>query len=381
MSGAEVRIEGVSKSLGGVTIFRDLTFTMPPGEISVLLGPSGTGKTVFLRCLMGLLKPDEGAIYVGDTNIVELDEEEMNEVRKQFGVVFQDGALFGSMDIFDNVAFPLREHTSTPEDEIDDIVKEKLNMVGLAEAVDKLPGEISGGMKKRAGLARGLVLEPGVMLFDEPDSGLDPVRVAYLNQLIVDLNAKTDSTFLIISHDIRTAQTLPDNIGIMYNEKLAMFGTREEVLTSKEPVVAQFLHGRRHGPIAMDESTDESEQSEEERSTDADLPPLQPQIQPSDGQERKAVARRWERVRKILDDLPEEAQQQIRETDPERDGAGSGDDGGDQARRGEGEHDDAEHGDAEHDDAEHADAEHDDAEHANAEHDDAEHADAGAGSR
>jgi phospholipid/cholesterol/gamma-HCH transport system ATP-binding protein len=137
----------------------------------------------------------------------------------------------------------------------------------------------------------------------------------------------------------------------MYNERLAMFGTREEVLTSKEPVVAQFLHGRRHGPIAMDESTDESEQSEEERSTDADLPPLQPQIQPSDGQERKAVARRWERVRKILDDLPEEAQRQIRETDPEGDGAGAGDDGGDQERRGEGEHEDAEHDDAEHADA------------------------------
>src|SRR5882757_2139608 len=144
----------------------------------------------------------------------------------------------------------------------------------------KLPGEISGGMRKRAGLARGLVLDPEIMLFDEPDSGLDPVRTAYLNQLIVDLNQRTDSTFLIVTHDINTAQSLPDNIGIMYHKHLAMFGPREQLLTSEDPVVAQFLNGRREGPIGMSEEKDADEQAAEGSRDKAAfaLPPMKPQI-------------------------------------------------------------------------------------------------------
>jgi phospholipid/cholesterol/gamma-HCH transport system ATP-binding protein len=168
-------------------------------------------------------------------------------------------------------------------------------------------------MRKRAGLARGLVLEPEVMLFDEPDSGLDPVRTAYLNQLIVDLNQKTDSTFLIVTHDINTAQTLPDNIGIMYHKHLAMFGPREVLLTSEDPVVAQFLNGRREGPIGMSEEKDADEQAAESKGGKPlfELPPMKPQLTPTDGGERVSEQRRRDRVMQQLHTLPQKAQDAI----------------------------------------------------------------------
>ncbi|MBF6189535.1 ABC transporter ATP-binding protein, partial [Nocardia farcinica] len=172
------------------------------GEVSALLGPSGTGKSVFLKSLIGLLRPERGSIYIGDTDITTCSNKELYEIRKLFGVLFQDGALFGSMNLFDNVAFPLREHTKKSESEIRKIVMEKLELTGLLGAEGKLPGEISGGMRKRAGLARALVLDPQIILVDEPDSGLDPVRTSYLSQLLIDINAQIDATILIVTHNI-----------------------------------------------------------------------------------------------------------------------------------------------------------------------------------
>ena len=235
----------------------------------MLLGPSGTGKSVFLKSLIGLLKPDKGSIIIRDVDIARCSEAKLYETRKLFGVLFQDGALFGSMNLFDNIAFPLREHTKKSEREIKDIVIEKMDMVGLAGTEAKLPGEISGGMRKRAGLARALVLNPEIVLFDEPDSGLDPVRVAYLNQLIIDLNAQTDATFLIVTHDIGTARTVPDNLGMLFRRELVMFGPREVLLTSEEPVVKQFLNGRREGPIGMSEEKDAAQVAAELASVEA----------------------------------------------------------------------------------------------------------------
>jgi phospholipid/cholesterol/gamma-HCH transport system ATP-binding protein len=284
--GVEIRVEGLSKSFGRQLIWGDVTLTVPAGEICVMLGPSGTGKSVFLKTLIGLLKPDQGHVHIEGVDIATCSERDLYRIRKLFGVLFQDGAMFGSMDLYDNVAFPLREHTRKTEGEIRSIVMAKMELVGLVGAERKLPGEISGGMRKRAGLARALVLDPEIVLFDEPDSGLDPVRTAFLNQLIVDLNAQTEATFLIVTHDINTARRVPDNIGLLYHRHLAMFGPREMLLSSEEPVVRQFLNAQRVGPIGMSEEKDADELAAEAGQELPPLPPIPLQLEPSDGQRR-----------------------------------------------------------------------------------------------
>jgi len=305
--GIEVTVEGLTKSFGRQTVWQDVTLTLPPGEVSVMLGPSGTGKTVFLKSLIGLLKPERGHVLVNGVDMVRSPESKLHEIRKMFGIMFQDGALFGSLSLYENVAFPLREHTKKKENEIREIVLEKMEMVGLAGAEGKLPGEISGGMRKRAGLARALVLDPEIILCDEPDSGLDPVRTAYISQLLIDLNAQLDATILIVTHNIQVASTVPDNIGMLFLRNLVMFGPREVLLTSEEPAVAQFLRGRRHGPIGMSEEKDQATMAAERAlgdgdDDDDDLFGIMPQLQPSPGlPERRAVLRRQQRV---LDMLP-----------------------------------------------------------------------------
>ncbi|GAA5122161.1 ABC transporter ATP-binding protein [Haloechinothrix salitolerans] len=321
--GAEVIVEGLTKSFGSQSIWRDVTLSLPPGEVSAMLGPSGTGKSVFLKSMIGLLKPDSGKCVINGTDIVQCSEREMYEVRKLFGVLFQDGALFGSMNLYDNVAFPLREHTKKSESEIKRIVLEKLEMTGLKGAEDKLPGEISGGMRKRAGLARALVLDPEIILCDEPDSGLDPVRTAYLSQLLIDLNAQIDATILVVTHNINLARTLPDNLGMLFRKELVMFGPREVLLTSEEPVVEQFLNGKRLGPIGMSEEKDTAQMAAEQAMAEAghhhggteDVRGVVPQIKPTPGlPERQGERRRKDRVMKILHTLPPAAQEGIIES-------------------------------------------------------------------
>ncbi|HEX9518298.1 MAG TPA: ABC transporter ATP-binding protein [Streptosporangiaceae bacterium] len=325
--GIEVVVEGLTKSFGSHVVWQDVSLSLPAGEVSVMLGPSGTGKTVFLKALVGLVRPDRGSVVVDGIDTASCPERELYQARKLFGVMFQDGALFGSLNLYDNIAFPLREHTKLTEADIRRVVGEKMDMVGLAGEDHKFPGEISGGMRKRAGLARALVLDPQIILCDEPDSGLDPVRTAYLSQLLIDLNAEIDATILIVTHDIQIARTVPDNIGMLFRGNLVMFGPREVLLTSEDPVITQFVNGRKVGPIGMSEEKDEAtmamERADQARGggqADNGLTALVPQLVPSPGvPERMAVQRRTARVLSLLHTLPARAQQAIMASLPPED--------------------------------------------------------------
>jgi phospholipid/cholesterol/gamma-HCH transport system ATP-binding protein len=250
--GVEIAVTGLTKRFGSQTIWQDVTLTLPAGEISVLLGPSGTGKSVFLKTLVGLLKPESGSIVINGQDLTRLRERDLYEIRKLFGVLFQDGALFGSMTLYDNIAFPLREHTKKSERAIRDIVTEKVELVGLQGAEGKLPGEISGGMRKRAGLARALVLDPEIILFDEPDSGLDPVRTALLCELIQEVHAENGGCYVVITHDIMSARRVADYIAVLWKGRIVESGPASELFNSDNQFVRQFLSGEARGPLGME---------------------------------------------------------------------------------------------------------------------------------
>jgi phospholipid/cholesterol/gamma-HCH transport system ATP-binding protein len=251
------------KAFGRARILRGLNMGLPEGMVSMILGPSGTGKSVCIKHMVGLLYPDRGDILVHGESVPNMPDEQLFEMRKKFGLLFQDGALFGSMNLFDNVAFPLRQHTEKSEEEIGEIVNRRLEEVGLAEARDKAPNELSGGMRKRAGFARALVLEPDIVLFDEPDSGLDPVRTALLGELILEIHrdmmddAKEKEkehlpTFAVITHDIMSARRVADYINVLWRGRIVEAGPAEDMLNSENPFIRQFLAGESQGPLAMD---------------------------------------------------------------------------------------------------------------------------------
>jgi phospholipid/cholesterol/gamma-HCH transport system ATP-binding protein len=251
------------KSFGRNHILRGLNMSLPEGMVSMILGPSGTGKSVCINHMVGLLYPDEGDVTVHGESVPNMPDDDLFEMRKKFGLLFQDGALFGSMNIFDNVAFPLRQHTEKGEDEISDIVSRRLNEVGLGAHGDKMPNELSGGMRKRAGFARALVLEPDIVLFDEPDSGLDPVRTALLGELILEIHrdmmdeAKERQkehlpTFSVVTHDIMSARRVADYINVLWKGRIVEAGPAEDMLNSDNPFIRQFLAGESQGPLTMD---------------------------------------------------------------------------------------------------------------------------------
>ena len=252
MGSAAIEVDDVYKAFNGFKVLIGLTVDFVEGAITTVLGPSGTGKSVLLKHIIALLYPDAGEIRVFGQSVTKMNDDELFAMREGFGVLFQDGALFGSMNIYDNVAFPLRKHTKLPEDKIRPIVMDRLKDVGLDGATRKMPNEISGGMRKRAGFARALVLNPKIVLFDEPDSGLDPVRTSLLCDLILDVHKEHGGTYLLVTHNIPTAQKVSDYIGLLWQGRLAHYGPTEEAFSSTDPFVRQFLAGESAGPLGMD---------------------------------------------------------------------------------------------------------------------------------
>ena len=242
----------VKKSFGRNTVLNGLNFGIPEGQISMIIGPSGTGKSVCIKHMVGLLYPDEGDVLVHGESVPNMPDDDLFEMRKKFGVLFQDGALFGSMNVYDNTAFPLRQHTDKGEDEIEEIVSRRLREVGLSGALDKMPNELSGGMRKRAGFARALVLDPDIVLFDEPDSGLDPVRTALLCELIMEVHEENGGAYVVITHDIMSARRVADYLAVLWKGRIVESGPASELFNSPNQFVRQFLSGEARGPLGME---------------------------------------------------------------------------------------------------------------------------------
>ena len=242
----------VKKSFGRNTVLNGLNFGIPEGQISMIIGPSGTGKSVCIKHMVGLLYPDEGDVLVHGESVPNMADDDLFEMRKKFGVLFQDGALFGSMNLWDNVAFPLRQHTDKGEEEIAEICNRRLREVGLSGALDKMPNELSGGMRKRAGFARALVLDPQIVLFDEPDSGLDPVRTALLCELIQEVHAENGGAYVVITHDIMSARRVADYLAVLWKGRIVESGPASELFNSPNQFVRQFLSGEARGPLGME---------------------------------------------------------------------------------------------------------------------------------
>jgi phospholipid/cholesterol/gamma-HCH transport system ATP-binding protein len=247
-----IRCENVYKNFGRHQVLDGLTLGIPEGMITVVLGPSGTGKSVLIKHLIGLLFPDAGDIIVHGNSIAHLRMSELLALRRRFGILFQDGALFGSMNVFDNTAFPLRQNSDLSETAIADTVRARLAEVGLSGAEQAMPNELSGGMRKRAGFARALVTEPEIVVFDEPDSGLDPVRTSLLCDLIRRMHMGHGGTYIVITHDIASMRQIGEYIGVLWKGRIVQAGSRDDMFNSENPFVRQFINRESDGPLGMD---------------------------------------------------------------------------------------------------------------------------------
>jgi phospholipid/cholesterol/gamma-HCH transport system ATP-binding protein len=241
-----VRFDKVSKRFGELEVLNDVSFDIPQGTAFCLLGRSGTGKSVTLRHIIGLVQPDSGKVLVEGRDITTLSARELGEVRQHMGFLFQNAALFDSMSVGDNVAFPLRRHTKLSAGDIRERARKKLADVGLEEAYDKMPGDLSGGMKKRAGLARAMALDPSVLLVDEPSAGLDPITAKEIDDLLVETK-RGGTTLVVVTHNIPSARVIGDDFGVLHEGRLLVRGTLAELEASTEPLVQTFMRSQGGG--------------------------------------------------------------------------------------------------------------------------------------
>jgi phospholipid/cholesterol/gamma-HCH transport system ATP-binding protein len=246
-----IRLVDIHKSFGKQKVLDGLNLDIEDGKTTVIIGRSGGGKSVLLKHIIGLLKPDGGEVLIDGTDLTKLDDKGLNEIRKRFGMLFQEGALFDSMNVGDNVAFPLREQTKMKEPEIHQTIIDLLRAVGLVNVENKMPSELSGGMRKRVGLARALALRPHFVLFDEPTTGLDPIMIEAINRLIIDTQKNFNLTCVVISHDLDSIFKIGHRIAMLHQGKIIEYGTPEEVRASSNPAVVQFLAGSIEGPIQI----------------------------------------------------------------------------------------------------------------------------------
>jgi len=246
-----IKLVDLHKSFGRQKVLDGLDLDIEDGKTTVIIGRSGGGKSVLLKHIIGLLRPERGQILIDGTDITKLNDRALNEIRKKFGMLFQEAALFDSMTVGENVAFPLREHTTMKEKEIRETVADRLHSVGLTGVEEKMPSELSGGMRKRVGLARAIALHPQIVLFDEPTTGLDPVMTEAINRLIIDTQKNLNLTCVVISHDIRSIFEIGHRIAMLYEGKIIENGTPEELRGSQNPVILQFLAGSIEGPIRI----------------------------------------------------------------------------------------------------------------------------------
>ena len=244
-----IKLADLRKSFGKQKVLDGLDLEIEAGKTTVIIGRSGGGKSVLLKHIIGLLRPDSGEVLIDGVDITKLGDRDLNEIRKKFGMLFQEAALFDSMTVGENVAFPLREHTRMKESEIRETVADRLHAVGLTGVEGKMPSELSGGMRKRVGLARAIALHPQIVLFDEPTTGLDPVMTEAINRLIIDTQKQFQFTCVVISHDIQSIFEIGDRIAMLYEGKIIEYGTPDELRASRNPVIVQFLSGSIEGPI------------------------------------------------------------------------------------------------------------------------------------
>lgn len=244
-----IEIINLCKSFGNNKVLDDLSFNIETGETTVIIGRSGCGKSVLLKHIVGILKPGSGQVIIDGLDITKLDSQELNRFRMKFGMLFQGAALFDSLTIGGNVGFALYEHTSIDRRSIEKRIKECLEMVGLRNIEDLKPAELSGGMKKRVGLARALCVNPNIILYDEPTTGLDPIMGDAINELIKELHDKLRITSIAVTHDMVSAYKIADKIAMLYDGKIIFAGTPDEVKNTKDPIVHQFITGAAAGPI------------------------------------------------------------------------------------------------------------------------------------